>query len=423
MVYVCPILQQVYQIRRLDIQDNVVQYRYAGPNMNLQSLIKDFLEYLEIERNVSQLTIRNYAHYLDRFLVFLSSTPGSPTVKPVKYVKDSEGVLSEAKSRMAGKPVKSVRSEAESREVTTESNDEVGKNEKIASEALIAQEERAYASALKAVTTSQITAESIRQYRLYLSRFADAHDMSLKRVTQNYHLIALRSFLKYALKRDIPVVAPEKIDLPKAESRSIKFLEREQVDRLLNMPQISTPDGMRDKAILETLFSTGLRVSELVKLNRDQMNFDRKEFGVIGKGRRARVVFLSDGAVEWLERYLKNRDDDAPALFIRYAGKKPDVGENVNESMRLTARSVQRLVEKYCKKARLPMKITPHGLRHSFATDLLSGGADLRAIQEMLGHKNVATTQIYTHITNPQLKEIHHKFHHKIQEDNENKLA
>jgi site-specific recombinase XerD len=238
--------------------------------------------------------------------------------------------------------------------------------------------------------------------------------MSLKRVTQNYHLIALRSFLKYCLKRDIAVVAPEKIDLPKAESHSIKFLERDQVDRLLNMPEISRNDGLRDKAILEVLFSTGLRVSELVGLNRDTINFERKEFGVIGKGRRARVVFLSDSAADWLKRYLTAREDDIPALFIRYSGKKPDDGSGASESLRLSSRSVQRLVEKYVKKARLPVKITPHGLRHSFATDLLSGGADLRAIQEMLGHKNVSTTQIYTHITNPQLKEIHSKFHHKI---------
>ena len=313
--------------------------------MDLAALIRDFLEYLEIERNVSQLTIRNYAHYLERFRSFLAGYSPSP----------------------AG----------------------------------------------KTVPISAITSESIRQYRLFLSRYVDKHDISLKRVTQNYHLIAIRSFLKYLLKRDIPVVAPEKIDLPKAESHSIKFLERDQVDRLLNMPEISTADGMRDKAILEVLFSTGLRVSELVGLNRDTINFDRKEFGVIGKGRRARVVFLSDSAANWLKRYMDGREDDAPALFIRYSGKKPDDGQNANESMRLTSRSVQRLVEKYVKKARLPVKITPHGLRHSFATDLLSGGADLRAIQEMLGHKNVSTTQIYTHITNPQLKEIHAKFHHK----------
>jgi len=329
--------------------------------MDLAALIKDFLEYLEIERNVSQLTIRNYAHYLERFRSFLA---GSSPTPPLSAEAKEEGKAKTDTSR-------------------------------------------------NIVPVTAITSESIRQYRLYLSRFVDDHGMSLKRVTQNYHLIALRSFLKYCLKRDIPVVAPEKIDLPKAESHSILFLEREQIDRLLNMPEISKIDGLRDKAILEVLFSTGLRVSELVGLNRDSINFDRKEFGVIGKGRRARVVFLSDSAVEWTRRYLANRDDDAPALFIRYSGKKPDVGQSEKESMRLTARSVQRLVEKYVKKARLPVKITPHGLRHSFATDLLSGGADLRAIQEMLGHKNVSTTQIYTHVTNPQLKEIHAKFHHK----------
>ncbi len=178
-------------------------------------------------------------------------------------------------------------------------------------------------------------------------------------------------------------------------------MEREQVERLLNMP-----DNARDKAILEVLFSTGLRVSELTKLNRDQINFDRREFGVIGKGRRARIVFLSETAVGWLKKYLDSREDADVALFIRSAGKK-------DAPARLTPRSVQRLVEKYVKKARLPVKITPHGLRHSFATDLLTGGADLRAIQEMLGHKNVSTTQIYTHITNPQLKEIHNKYHRK----------
>jgi site-specific recombinase XerD len=316
--------------------------------MDLDRLVKDFLEYLEIERNVSQLTIRNYAHYLHRFLGFLAGQIPSPARNATHSV--------------AGGP------------------------------------------AVK--TPKDITPESIREYRLYLSRYVYKYGISLKRVTQNYHLIALRSFLKYLLKRDIPVIAPEKIDLPKAESRSIKFLERDQVERLLQMPEISRPDGMRDKAILETLFSTGLRVSELTKLNRDQINFDRKEFGVIGKGRRPRVVFLSDSAAEWVQRYLANRDDSSDALFIRYAGKK-------SESLRLTPRSVQRLVEKYVKRARLPIKITPHGLRHSFATDLLTAGADLRAIQEMLGHKNVSTTQIYTHITNPQLKEIHTKYHRK----------
>ncbi len=317
--------------------------------MDLQTLISEFLEYLEIERNVSKLTIRNYKHYLERFLTFLggsSPVPLSPSVK-------------------------------------------------------------------SSVKISAVTPESIRQFRLYLSRFVDEHGVGLKRVTQNYHLIALRSFLKYAAKRDVALVSPDKIDLPKAESRSIKFLEREQIERLLSQPQISTPEGLRDKAILEVLFSTGLRVSELVSLNRDQVNLDRKEFGVIGKGRRARVVFLSDAAVDWLTKYLATREDHARPLFIRYAGKKPKENDLSGESIRLTSRSVQRSVEKYVRAARLPLKITPHGLRHSFATDLLSGGADLRAIQELLGHKNVSTTQIYTHVTNPQLRAIHERFHRK----------
>ncbi len=313
---------------------------------DLSQLLIDFLEYLELERNVSKLTIRNYKHYMERFLAFLGANHPPP---------------------------------------------------------------------LGAVASSpaSITPEKIREYRLFLSRYTDLHEMTLKRVTQNYHLIALRSFLKFLIKRGIRAVPPEVVELGKAESHSIKFLERDAVERLLNMPEISTPEGFRDKAILELLFSTGLRVSELVALNRDQVNLERREFGVIGKGRRARVVFVSEKAGQWLGRYLKSRDDAWKPMFIRYAGKTPDLDDKTGESRRLSPRSVQRSVEKYVRKARLPVKITPHGLRHSFATDLLSSGADLRAIQELLGHKNVSTTQIYTHITNPQLREIHAKFHRK----------
>lgn len=308
--------------------------------MTLTQTIDQFLEYLEIERNCSKLTIRNYRHYLKRFL---------------KFVKKRFPPLS---------------------------------------------------------TPSQITQEVTHDYRLFLSRFVDEKGISLKRVTQSYHLIALRAYLRFLIKRDVKTLSPEKIELPKGESRSLKFLDREQVKRLLNMPEISTVQGMRNKAILEVLFSTGLRVSELVKLNRDSINLERGEFGVIGKGGRPRVVFLSESAVYWLEKYLAGRDDDFKPLFVRYAGKKAEP-DKTGEGLRLTARSVQRIVEKYVKKARLPIKITPHGLRHSFATDLLSAGAGLRAIQEMLGHKNISTTQIYTHVTNPQLKKIHRKYHRK----------
>lgn len=316
---------------------------------NLHDLLIDFLEHLEIERNLSKLTIRNYRHYLERFLGFLTAQTPSPTLKGPSG---------------------------------------------------------------QAILVSEITPESLRQFRLYLSRF-DKDGMSLKRVTQNYHLIAIRSFLKYLTKRGIATVPPEMVELGKAESHSIKFLERGDVERLLAMPNISNPEGLRDKAILEVLFSTGLRVSELVGLNRDQINLERREFGVIGKGRRVRVVFLSDTAAQWLGRYIVSRVDGSKALFVRYSGKKTDPDDATGESLRLSPRSVQRAVEKYVQKAKLPIKISPHGLRHSFATDLLSSGADLRAIQELLGHKNVSTTQIYTHITNPQLKEIHERFHRK----------
>lgn len=247
----------------------------------------------------------------------------------------------------------------------------------------------------------QVDQEVVRQYRLFLARYADGKGLTLKRVTQGYHVIALRSFLKYLTRKEVKTIAPESLDIPKGESRSLKFLDGDQMERLLK-----APDSARDKAILELLFSTGLRVSELVSLNRDKINFENREIGVIGKGGRARVVFVSDNAAYWLAEYIDSREDTDNALFIRTSGRK-------DADLRLTTRTVQRIVEKYVKQAKLPVKITPHGIRHTFATDLLSSGADLRAIQEMLGHKTIATTQIYTHVTNPQLKKIHKDFHRK----------
>jgi site-specific recombinase XerD len=232
----------------------------------------------------------------------------------------------------------------------------------------------------------------------------------LKRITQTYHIIALRAFLRYVLvQRNISILSPDKIELPKQSPRSVAFLSPEQVERLLNSPQISDEAGLRDKAILETLFSTGLRVSELVRLNRDQISLDRKEFGVRGKGDKLRVVFLSDTAAHWLERYLKARKDGFKPLFIRYSGAIDSTKDGLK--MRLTARSVQDIVNKYAKRCGLPMEVTPHTLRHSFATDLLIGGADLRSVQEMLGHESIRTTQVYTHVTNKHLKEVHQAFH------------
>lgn len=275
-----------------------------------------------------------------------------------------------------------------------------------------------FSSTLPGKSLKDLTLSDIRKYRLFLANWQDERGLPLKRVTQAYYVIALRAFFKWLVKNDYQVLSPEKIDLPKTETRSLQFLSREQMEQLLNQPEVSTLRGLRDKAILEVLFSTGLRVSELVSLNRSQVNLESREFGVIGKGGRARVVFLSQRAACWLGRYLKKRQDEWEPLFVRIPRVRKDVEEQMKEysptegeKRRLSCRSIQRIVEKYVKKARLPIKITPHGIRHSFATDLLAAGADIRSVQEMLGHKNISTTQVYTHITNPQLKKIHEKYH------------
>lgn len=300
-------------------------------------LTQDFLEYLEVEKNASKFTIRNYALYLRRFGDWFIQHNSSGDMR-------------------------------------------------------------------------QLDATIVRKYRVYLSRFVDRQGQTLSKVTQGYYVIALRSFLKWLIKTDWKVLSPEKIDLPKADARQLVFLTPEQVERLLTAPSIGSPQGLRDKAILETLFSTGLRVSELVSLNRDQVDLDRREFGVVGKGRRVRVVFLSKRAVEWIGRYMRERADEWVPLFVRHSRNQEDL-HSKGEQMRLTVRTIQRIVARYAKKIKLPMAVSPHGLRHSFATDLLFRGAGLREVQEMLGHKNIATTQIYTHVTNPQLKKVHEKYH------------
>lgn len=301
--------------------------------MTLSALITDFLEYLELERNASQLTIKNYDHYLKRFL---------------EFAKDLD--------------------------------------------------------------PGQIDLNLIRRYRLYLSRFTDPKTKKpLKRVTQNYFMIALRAFLRYLARQDINSLSAEKVELGEAEPRPLKVLDDDQLKSLLEATDASKKAGLRDRAILETLFSTGLRVSELASLNRDQINFNRREFAVIGKGGKERVVFLSDQASSWLGKYLSSRKDTFKPLFIRYQGKIDPA--NSGEAMRLTPRSIERIVEKYVKGLGLPVKATPHTLRHSFATDLLINGADIRSVQEMLGHSNISTTQIYTHVTNRHLRDVHQAFH------------
>lgn len=261
------------------------------------------------------------------------------------------------------------------------------------------------------IEVSDITPELIRKWRLWLNRLGTNTSDELQKNTQNYHLIALRSFLKYCAKRDIPALSPEKVELARTKREQVTFLSSEEVERLLEQPDINTPSGLRDRAILELLYSSGLRVSELVNLNRDHINLKRLEFMVRGKGQKDRPVFISAEAASWIERYLDTRKENAPALFVRIGGiKKPDLLGNY---LRLTPRSVQRMVSKYALLAGITKKVSPHTLRHSYATDLLMNGADLRSVQAMLGHSNISTTQIYTHVTDPHLKKVHEQFHRK----------
>jgi site-specific recombinase XerD len=305
--------------------------------MLLDEAIDQFMEYLEIERGRSRLTIQVYQRYLKRFSAWVAETHPQP--KP-----------------------------------------------------------------------EDITHDMVRKYRLYLARLTAQSGLNLKKITQSYHIVALRAFLRYlTAQRDIATLSPDKIELPKSTTRTVNFLNTEQIERLLNGPDISKVIGLRDRAILETLFSTGLRVSELAQLNRDQINLERKEFGVIGKGAKPRVVFLSDAAAKWIERYLESRDDYYKPLFIRYSGHRDSI--KYGEKMRLTPRSIQLIVAKYARMCGLPFDTTPHTLRHSFATDLLIAGADIRSVQEMLGHESIRTTQVYTHVTDKQLREVHKAFH------------
>lgn len=254
-----------------------------------------------------------------------------------------------------------------------------------------------------------INLELIKKYRLYLNRLTDENNNSLKKITQNYHIIALRNFLKFLAKRDIPSLSAEKIEVGKNPQKEMVFLEFKEIEMILGSVNGNSLQSLRDKAIIELLFSAGLRVSELAFLNIENINLETQEFSIIGKGSKMRVVFISDSAKKALGEYLKKRTDLDPALFIR----TNKVGFQKDDDLRLTPRSIQRIVKHYAKKAGIIKDVHPHTFRHSFATDLLSNGADIRSVQAMLGHSSITTTQIYTHVTNQQLREIHKKFHRK----------
>lgn len=261
------------------------------------------------------------------------------------------------------------------------------------------------------IKLEDIDEEMIRKWRLWLNRLGTNSSDELGKMTQNYHLIALRSFLRFCAKRGLNALSADKVELARTKRPQVTFLTPEELGRLAEQPDLSSLSGMRDRAIVELLFSSGLRISELVGLDRDHINLSRKEFMVRGKGQKDRPVFISDAAADWIKKYLDMRQDNSPPLFIRYSGsKKTDLSGSFN---RLTARSIQRMVAKYAKLAGITKHVSPHTLRHSFATDLLMNGADLRSVQAMLGHSNIATTQIYTHVTDPHLKAVHQKFHRK----------
>lgn len=261
------------------------------------------------------------------------------------------------------------------------------------------------------IDVAKIDLPLVQKYRLHLNRVEDARGRTLSKKTQNYHVIALRAFLKYLIKNDIATLAPEKVELSKIPERTVEFLTREEVETLFAAVNKKWETAKRDLAILETLYSTGLRVSELAALNRNQVDLKRREFMVRGKGRKPRIVFLSERAVKRIEDYIKSRNDAFDPLFINRGRARSASDITKGENRRLTTVSIEALVRKYAMLAGIIKKVTPHTLRHSFATDLLQNGADIRAVQEMLGHASITTTQIYTHLTNRRLREIHEKFH------------
>lgn len=339
--------------------------------MTIQESIRKFLEYCEITKNQSTKTIENYSHYLGRFLEFLGDKVGA---------------------KSAGANVNHVTSDS---------------------------------------PPDKIDLSLVNDYRLFLNRLSEkGKTLSIK--TQNYHIIALRAFLKFLTKNDIETLAPEKIELSKIPERAVEVLSKDELDRIFDTVDATTPSGARDLAILETLYSTGLRVSELASLNRSQVDLERREFMVRGKGKKPRIVFLSQKAADTIKRYLDKRDDNFDPFLIRVRRPAKPTARKVTAAIRQTAAnqttattqpadilssprlstvSIENIVSKHARRAGIIKKVTPHTLRHTYATQLLINGADIRSVQELLGHASITTTQIYTHVTNKALREIHEKFH------------
>lgn len=264
------------------------------------------------------------------------------------------------------------------------------------------------------IDIEKIDQSLVKKYRLHLNRYEFRPHENLSIKTQNYHIIALRAFLKYCVKNDWKTLHPEKVDLSKIPDRTVEFLTREELERLFGAVDDGKQIGLRNRTILEMFYSTGLRISELVNLNRQHVDLERGEFWIRGKGAKVRIVFLSDRAKSWIKDYLDSRDDNYNPLFLNHGrtrNRKKDDLDLKGEHRRLTEYTIQEMVRTTAYKAGIIKHVTPHTLRHTFATELLINGADIRSVQEMLGHSSITTTQIYTHITNKKLKEVHQKFH------------
>lgn len=325
--------------------------------MYISELIDDYVEHLEVERGRSRKTAENYERYLMRFRdIALDVFDQEPQLR-ISHLSDDP--------------------------------DEDSTND---------------------FKPENITAELVRKFRLQLNRETDRNGENLQAITQAYHLIALRGFLKYLAKRNINSLDANLVELPHVVRKQVTFLHYDEVESLLNAINTDNETGLRDRAIIELLFSGGLRVSELVKLNRDSINLDRREFIVRGKGSKDRPVFISEAAADWIQNYLNARTDSLAPLFLNNSRNLQTVDTSGNYR-RLTPRSIERIVEKYARLAGITKHVSPHTLRHSFATDLLMNGADIRSVQTMLGHADISTTQIYTHVTDQHLKEVHEKFH------------
>lgn len=334
---------------------------------------REFLEYCELDKGQSLLTIQSYDRYLERFIRFLTNLK----------VEQQEDIKTEVPSP---KP-----------KTLIPKSQVLNPNPQV-------------------LIPTDITQEVVRKYRLYVNRLTDRRGEGLKKGTQNYHILALRSFLRYLAFRGVESLPPEKISVAKQADRQITFLESDELTCILAAPDTTKVSGLRDRAILEVFFSTGLRVSELASLDFSDISFERNEISIIGKGRKVRVVFLSEEANYWLDQYMKNRG------FIR----SNDIAEKTDDPLflskkgeRLTVRSIERMVKNCAAKAGLSKNVTPHTLRHSFATDLMMSGADIRSVQSLLGHSSITTTQIYTHVTDQHLRDIHQRFHGKKRENSD----